>query len=117
MLSKATIVALHQVAQRARSVQRRAAVAAFGASTGGGLKNRADRGDANQSARCARAVRPPRRSKRQLESDDSSSVERIRSWSRLATIGGHRLPSQRLAICGCVCADLWFVKVPTSLAP
>ena len=48
MLSKATIVALHQVAQRARSFQRRAAVAAFGASTGGGLKSRADRGDANQ---------------------------------------------------------------------
>lgn len=29
--------------------------------------------DANQSARCARAVRPPRRSKRQRESDDSAA--------------------------------------------
>ena len=48
MLSKATIVALHQFAQQARTIQQRAAVAAFGASTGGGLKSRADRGDANQ---------------------------------------------------------------------
>ena len=48
MLSKATIVALHQVAQQTYEIQRRAAVAAFGASIGGGLKNRADRGDANQ---------------------------------------------------------------------
>ena len=48
MPSKATIVALHQMAQQAYEIQRRAAVAAFGASTGGGLKSRADRGDANQ---------------------------------------------------------------------